>query len=1212
MHQRKCKQNYIFEVQDRNFGKKFIYFYVFFVSLHKQKAKRKDMSSGERAPIPHRRIPVPSTHCVAGTCIPIAFANDGIRDVSAANATRTLGDDDGEQAFLESMIAATVGAAGSSTAGGSRAYALPRRLAKPEPAPDELPLDVFPRNVLYDVRPCVLPDGFTLVPTPTEYGNVLVTPGVDGKPRKRPWHSNLWVLWMPGFTRPVIGRHLRIPNTAACKTAHEWRLLEGIFFAYSIKFHVRMLAVDGVKFYPAFVPSTPHDVNYWARQTMDCTLAANTVPPTPPGWCIPFSRLPLDHSVQHVSDKKQGYVLTSSYGGEHPVIRGERMFPPLGTASGDKPTYQDGGIGFVVYRPNYQELGIVQEDDSAAALENPYSPLQTVMLYTRVAFTKDALAEHDVQLSKINSAIQFALVNSPTDDAGRPWISMTNAAALDSARAETMYGNIFEVAPADMRRVLETTTEVNAVDVKRDVLTTLTRVIMANEGVTQFEAAHTEARFRVALAEQCLASEASMASMASTGSAPLQPSDLSIVMPVLEDSMAYHQCASETVTESTTAAASATATGAVAGTVVEHAASRFQYVHQERVFCVEDFPYVQAQYACALQAVEARRSVSSCSPILNDIAPPDAAAYGAKSVLILAFAVNLRLGASEARVPRDEQRKYRRIAGDLVTRFMWDMMLFDPSLAVVSTHKETLLSLYTDKAPGLLCVKPTRESVAVKKTNTSDNRKTRNPHPALMNFSVETVSTTPKPPPIAPIPEISTEEARANPLLQEWLRGPLRPTAVPGCLASIYRPGGAKKTEVAGTCHAWPLYGALVNARIMNPQTASNPWGFFGSEVTLEQRKSALSLLFAPLYNAAHNEIYKKDGWWTDPSAVRRTWNKAYGMDLRDLHYAAGWRLYPAFASEYAEPRAVHIWELKKLVEALLQFALRYGRVLRRLLGNHRRKIRSDYHIVIFRNYFYDTGKRFPDAPVLRLFVSALNAYSKSVILGEQPPPSHRKRRLPGAPVSARTNVHCDGSDEDEDDDGDKDEAAGGLLSFGTRHTDGAGAGAGASAAGYGTAEKDMTYDDGLASDAVDPMAAFYDDYDYDEITTTDLDMAPKVFAVGSCPSMRRRCADEEDDDDMEDGFGGEADGDGDGDDQTDDDDVVDDEHHVACRDVSGAPCTVATRMREVSSVMSSAVLGAAGGVFTTRVSTYALEPGSAVVRPHKRLRTSSVINFAV
>lgn len=1139
------------------------------------------------APFFKQRIQVPERPCVADTCLPVAFVNSAIRTVSS-----TYDDDAGAEVgdgFFDTMLAATV------VRDVQQPGRVERKLEKPESACKELPLDVFSLQELYGERPSELPEGFKCVPTPVEYGNMLVTRNMYGKPLKRPWHSNLWVLYMPGFTRPVIGRHLRLPNSPSRPNAHQWRLLEGIFFSYCIEFHMNMLDVEGVQFYPAFLPKTTDDVNYWARQSIDCTLAANTVPPTPSGWYIPFARLPKTQSITHVSDKKRGYVLTSAYGQEHPVIRGDRMFPPLDGPTDEKSIYQDGGIGFVVCRLNLKEAGVTQEtarvhgSGSASASASGPPPAQTIMLYTRVAFSKDALASHDVQLSKINAAIQFALANGPTDKHGVPWVSIASTATAESACSENMYGTVFDVAPDNLRHVLENTTDINAVNVSRDVLTVLTRSIASTEHIDSYEDAHTEARFRVALAEKLLSADAD---------APDGETDVTVIMPVLVNSDAFSSLAG-TVTDGDTSA---------------------RYVHQERLYSAASFPHIVQQYNAAMDAVAARRSLCACSPILNDIAPPDAAAYDDKTVLILGFGIDVCVGATEKQLTRDDMRRYQRIAGDLATRFMWDMMMFDPSLAVVSTRSSTFLSLFTDKAPGLLCVKSTRDGVAVKKTNTSDSRKTRDPHPALLNFSVETVPYTPKALPCAPIPELTREEARTNPFLREMLHGPLRPTSVSGCLASMYRRGGANDTDVSGTAHAWPVYGALVNKNTMEPKTPKNPFGFFGPEVTEEQRLAGLRFLFAPLYNAAYNEIYKKDGRWSKEGSTRREWNKAYGMDLTFLHAALGWRLYPAFASEYADPRAVHIWELKKMVEAQLQFALRYGRVLRRLLSNHRRKIRCDYPIVIFRNYFYDTKKRFPDAPVQRMFVSALNAYQKNVILGEKPPQTHRKHKLSsGNTVAAacaaakkkltttKTSyaVKCDGSDESDDEDehdeaehehehrtGDEDAD---VDIHNTRPCAAVPIFDGEDIDDVDDVDNSGGFVAGTAYDAMDPMAAMYgyNNDDYEEILTNDI---VEAGYIGTGKSKRRasRRADDDDDDEDEDD---------DDDEEFDDDDGVDDV--VDEKGIEDGfvlmPGTVAARMSQVQSVFQT--YEGIGSRFQTTVSTFAMEPGSVLVRPSKRVK---------
>lgn len=105
------------------------------------------------------------------------------------------------------------------------------------------------------------------------------------------------------------------------------------------------------------------------------------------------------------------------------------------------------------------------------------------------------------------------------------------------------------------------------------------------------------------------------------------------------------------------------------------------------------------------------------------------------------------------------------------------------------------------------------------------------------------------------------------------------------------------------------------------------------------------------------------------------------------MHAVLGYRLYPKFACEIKNPRPIRVWALGQVAASLLQWDVRYGRVQRRLLANHRRRIRYDFATVIFRNYLTMVRKDFGVAPgpppTLPMTVSALNAFKvRTAVVG--------------------------------------------------------------------------------------------------------------------------------------------------------------------------------------------------------------------------------------
>jgi len=227
--------------------------------------------------------------------------------------------------------------------------------------------------------------------------------------------------------------------------------------------------------------------------------------------------------------------------------------------------------------------------------------------------------------------------------------------------------------------------------------------------------------------------------------------------------------------------------------------------------------------------------------------------------------------------------------------------------------------------------------------------------------------------------------ANSNVLLQLIIRGPFLPSGIPGTEVSVYRPGTkATNTHFAGTCHSWPVHAGLVRKCIMTPKSEEFPWGYFGPEVTEEQRLQAITLLYAPLYNSVKGEIWSLDGHWSSPEFKRRQWETAYGVTVSLMHRAMFFLMYPAFASEYRTPTFLRIWDLKQACEAVVQFMGRWGRLVRQMLGNRRRKVRDDVQ-GITRNYVALVGARVPGAPIANVFLSAYNAFSENLIVGEAP-----------------------------------------------------------------------------------------------------------------------------------------------------------------------------------------------------------------------------------
>ena len=324
---------------------------------------------------------------------------------------------------------------------------------------------------------------------------------------------------------------------------------------------------------------------------------------------------------------------------------------------------------------------------------------------------------------------------------------------------------------------------------------------------------------------------------------------------------------------------------------------------------------------------------------------------------------------------------------------MWDMMLFDPQLQVVASRQETRVNFMTDKAPGILNVQSAKFGTPQKTTCTSVSRRVRDPTPAMAGFVVETCerggdadSGVEPAPPTHHAPPISREEAAVNPLMKLWIRGPPRPSSVPGVETSIYRPGSkCTSTHFAGTSHSWPVYGGYVDMCVRVSKSATFPTGLFDARVTEDERAAAVDLLYPPLYNTVKGQVWSSSGYWRNADFKPRAWQNAYGVCASILHRAMAFLLYPAFAKEYAAPKALRIWDLKQACEAVMHFMSRYGRLVRGVLVTRRRSVRHDFQQQSL-NVVWSVRRHVPpDAPVADVIVSAYNAFRDNLIVGDSP-----------------------------------------------------------------------------------------------------------------------------------------------------------------------------------------------------------------------------------
>lgn len=798
-------------------------------------------------------------------------------------------------------------------------------------------------------KPDTLAPGFTLVPTPprSNVSNFVQMRG-GSQTRQDVWRGNLYGLHMSDKHSLLIGRLLRV-KTDPEVDADTVRLLELTFCAYSIRFTVDVLSRPGVSFAPMFVAPPPgmDDKNYWARLPTDEKNMENSVPDAPPGAFVAFQRLPGKLALKPKANKDGSYSLKCKEMPEHPVIQGATVFDPLPRTA--NVAWQDGGVGYLMYRPLYSILGEVPERGA------DFYCAQPVVLYCRLAFGKLALASYADQTAALEASYRYALFNTPTEElTGTPYISLHPSFEIKR----------FHVPPAELSTcVLQA---LNVVDV---VLHTMTRWVLDTGVKLEWPQARIEARCRIELVRY------------------LRQSGLVETIDELKDRSIEIEIASEDLADQAT------------------------NLKLLRSFRPEEVRTVLAEVMRAETIAATHVDVTQAATALYSLAPPDVTAYAAAGVdiMVLGLVLSVRTGAHEDRSSEDQQRERRRIASDLVTRFMWDMMIFNHEVSVTPSAHELFLSLKTDKAPGLLNVGSAEDGTPIKETKTSVKRQIKNPHEALtpaaalraglppntpLTTEPFTVANTPAKIPALPRtaePRMFTpDEITSNPLLKKLIKGEVLPMDVSGGELSMYHPKTkCSCTEVSGTCHCWPVFGALLRWKIYVPKSIGFPFGLFDASVTEAQRELAEELLHGPLFNASRCGIAHlkpesrpgpRKGFWSEPGAACRAWDRAYGVDVRPMHHAKFWLLYPATVGDYQQLRTLDIWRLKQACEAYLLWMARNGRLIRDMLNFRKRKVRGDYHLLM-RNYVTCLHSRCPDAPIEKKWLSAYNTF-KFLIVG--------------------------------------------------------------------------------------------------------------------------------------------------------------------------------------------------------------------------------------
>lgn len=545
----------------------------------------------------------------------------------------------------------------------------------------ELPLEAFTRAELDTSRlAATLPLEFELVPTPppAQHSN-LCKVTKDNLLRNANWQSNLYRLVMGRRYRPLIGRYVRVAGQDAT------RYLELPFCAYSIKFHRDALDLPDVVFVPLFV-ARGADANAWARSATDTAAPGNHVPFAPPGAVLPFERLPRAQSVDFTRKRQRGSANGAELGAQHPVVAGARLFPHMGPAP-RAASYQDGGVGIMLYR--------LPPDVSIHPEMGMWAAGQTVVLYVRLAFSRAALDPVAAQLEAIHNAVGFALGNTIA-------FSAADGTCVPYVQRHPYFPSVhFECAAADFESRVTT---LNAISVQQlaelDVAQTL---LDAGDAATP---------------EQALNRARAMFRVADTGSAHV------FVAAAETDAMQ----AAETFVQLRHGDHDDGDDDASGVAHAEH------YSDGERALVVERCR--QARARCAK-----RVNRFAASMLLYDIAPPDAAAFGAAPVVVVGVPLAVRTFCTAADAADGQYAERRRTSlNDLVTRFAFDIMLALPAAMVQPPRDESMLAVFTEKAPGILDVEQATTGLPKRHTASSATRRQVNPHPALpLGFRVDDV-----------------------------------------------------------------------------------------------------------------------------------------------------------------------------------------------------------------------------------------------------------------------------------------------------------------------------------------------------------------------------------------------------------------------------------------------------------------------------------------
>jgi hypothetical protein len=327
----------------------------------------------------------------------------------------------------------------------------------------------------------------------------------------------------------------------------------------------------------------------------------------------------------------------------------------------------------------------------------------------------------------------------------------------------------------------------------------------------------------------------------------------------------------------------------------------------------------------------------------------------------------------------------KEVVEQCMTRFMMDVMVHDPEFAVVPQHSHCALALFTNKTPGLMNVRSAMQGVPIVGSVGCMPRPIRDVHPTCAIRKIDVFDGVPRQPVPGPPRAIPQEELEAIPLFQQLMTPSASPFALRGVELSVYCPKTGT-TLMAGTRHSWVCLGALTYDRIMRPfHPVHHPLGLFGEEVDEPRRRACFELLHAALFNVTALETFWNNGAWSRPDAVRRSFLRPYALDNGMLTAAVFWVFgYPGFVQDWTTPDrycppgtgGLDVWHVKTYCKAFLEYAARFGRIVRMLLNNRVRNIRRDYSEFVLGTYYCATCD---DARPMRL----VDTFSNCIKLGE-------------------------------------------------------------------------------------------------------------------------------------------------------------------------------------------------------------------------------------